>query len=48
MHALVRLLSGTAGRDSDLVCHDERRIKADAELPDQVRILLLVAAQLGK
>ena len=48
MHALVRLFSGTTCRDSNLVGHDKRGIKTDTELTDQVRILLLVAAQFGK
>ncbi len=47
-HTLIRLLSGAARRDGNLVGHDERGIETDPELADQVRVLLLVAAQLGK
>ena len=45
-HRVLRWRAGAAGDHGDLVGHDEARIKADAELPDQLRILLLVAAQL--
>ena len=45
-HALRRRLAGAARLDRDLVGDDERRIEADAELADQVRVLLLVAGQL--
>ncbi|KAG1247835.1 hypothetical protein G6F65_019948 [Rhizopus arrhizus] len=40
--------TGAAAHHRDLVRHDERRIDAHAELADQLRILLLVARQLGK
>ncbi len=45
-HALVRLLARAAGEHRHLVGDDERRVEADAELADQVRVLLLVAGQL--
>ena len=40
-HALVGLLPGAARGDNDLVGDDKSGIETDAELPDQVRILLL-------
>ena len=39
-------VAGAARLDRHLVGDDERRIEADAELADQVRVLLLVAGQL--
>ncbi len=38
--------AGAARFDRDLVGDDEARIEADAELADQLRVLLLVALQL--
>ncbi len=45
-HALVGLLAGAARTDGHLVGDDERGVEADAELADQMRVLLLVAGQL--
>ena len=43
-HAL--LASGPQGFDRHLVGHDERGVETDAELPDQLRIVLLVSRHL--
>jgi hypothetical protein len=45
-HALVRRQPGAARLDGDAVGDDEARIEADAELADQVGVLLLVAFEL--
>ena len=45
LHGLAGLDAGAAGNHGHLVGDDERRIEADAELADQVRILGLVAGQ---
>ena len=41
-------LAGAAGEHRHLVGDDERRIEADAELADQMRVLLLVAGELAE
>ncbi|EKD98063.1 MAG: hypothetical protein ACD_23C00603G0002 [uncultured bacterium] len=46
-HALFGLEAGTARFDGDLVGHDEARIKAHAELADELGILLLIATELA-
>ncbi len=46
-HALFGFQTGTARFDGDAVGDDETRIEADAELADQVGVLLLVAFQPG-
>ena len=43
VHARRRIEAGAARIDVDAVGDDERRIEADAELADQLRVLLLVA-----
>ena len=44
-HCLIGFEAGATGNHRYLVGNDERRIEADAELADQVRILGLVAGQ---
>ena len=39
-------LPGSASFDGDLVGHNERRVKADAELTNQLRVMLLVTRHL--
>ena len=45
MHTFAGWRAGTAAVDINLVGDDEGGIEADAELADQVRILLLVAGE---
>jgi len=46
-HALGRRQAGAARLDHDLVRHDEAGIEAHAELADQLRVLLLVTAEVA-
>ena len=43
-----RILTGLARQHLDLVGHDERRVKADPELADELAVFFLVAAELGQ
>ena len=45
-HRLPGAESGPAGRQRDAVGDDERRVEADAELADELRVLRLVAGEL--
>src|SRR3569832_1945731 len=47
-HAFIGSQTGAARFDSDAVGDNEARVKTDAELADQRRILLLVSGQLGE
>ena len=47
-HTGGRGLAGLARQHLDFLGDDERRIEADAELTDQLRILLLVAGELAE
>src|SRR5690606_4393942 len=44
-HPRLRGHARAPAEDLDLVRHDECRIEADTELPDQLRVLLLIAAE---
>ncbi len=45
VHTFARWRAGTTAEHFDLIGNDERRVEADTELTDQVRVLLLVARQ---
>ena len=47
-HRPIGRKPGTARNDRHFIGDDEGRIKADAELPDQMRVLGLIASQRGK
>ena len=47
-HRFIFASTGAPSYESDFIGNNERRIKSDAELADQVRILSLIAAQLLK
>ncbi len=47
-HPLARLLAGAPGQHGDAVGDDEGGVETDAELTDQVGVLLLVAGELGE
>ena len=47
-HAALRRRARLAGQDLDAIGHDECRVEADAELADELRVLLLIPGEGAK